>query len=130
MGLITKNAIEQLIVKIKSEMTTKSDITQLRQMLGAEAEARKGADKVVSFSVTPTLESESQGVRRWKAKINTSAVGILYNYIEWSGSIQGRPKQEIVELDREQMLYGIEDGITFETQIEQVDTVHIWVIKY
>ena len=130
MGLITKGALEDLITRIKSEMTTKSDIIALRNAVNSEAAARKAADKVVSFSVTPTLESESQGVRRWRAKVTTSAEGIVLNCVRWEGTSRGFPAGDVYELGSYSLTETLQSGIVLETSTaEEIETVHIWVLK-
>ena len=130
MALIEKDAIERLILRTKAQVVGPEDIIALRTAIGAEAEARKAADKVVSFSVTPTLESESQGVRRWRAKVNTSVEGIVLNCVRWDGTSRGFPAGDVYELGSYSLTETLQSGIVLETSTaEEIETVHIWVFK-
>lgn len=118
MGLITKNAIEQLIVKIKSEMTTKSDITQLRTMLGVESEARKAADKVKAYSIFD-LQSEVVGQEiKWTAKFSmTSVPGVALPYLLTRQLYAGQLGIEIIELNSPKTVDDMINGVTFRTPL-------------
>ena len=100
MGLITKGALEDLITRIKAEMTTKSDIIALRNALSSEAAARKAADKVRALSTT-NITSEVVGQEiKWTIQFGQqSADGMMAPYVYASTSYSGIQGKEMFEVN-------------------------------